>query len=374
MTYNQLLKKLRANTLDKETCIDYFNKISKTRSHISFSSKMIISLFKHKHDYIFKYLFDNGIIYSCYFDNDTINKISRNARKSVSLVYAINYPSILIREDNFVEKESFIYNKYTPEQKITLEYIYDLYHNLRFCDGKTQHPYNIYFAFNFHYLLKNEKTHFNFLKNKLIESKDNIERIKLYFFEFYYLFNKIPQTHVDFILNFFHKNNCLSSDNFIPQFLLNKHYLNYFLNNKFSINEFTTDFNSIIQKISAEDAIKVSKHIIHCLDTNFKYSIRNSVSLIYFFVLQSIFEKNGLFNFYINVLIDLVTQHDTNFECLCREFDYCTEYNPVNLDILLELNKDNQFKNLFDNKKKNLKIENKLISDYLHVQLNYEHF
>ncbi len=316
MTYNKFLKKMQSNSLDKQTCIDYFNNLSKTRSHISFSSKMIISLFKHKHDYIFKYLFDNGIIYSSYFDDDTINKLSKSARKSESLVYAINFPSMLIGKDNF------IYKQYTLEQKNTVDYIYHLYHNLRFCDGKLKHPYDIYFSF--YNPTEYKKLQFEFLKNKLIEYKHKIESIKLYFFDFYYLFNNVPKTHIELTLNFLHQHNSLSFDKLIPNFLSNKHYLNYFLNNKFSIKEFPTYFDETLEFLTLEEAKKLSKHIIDSLDTSFKYSISNSVSLIYLYVIDSLQQQNGLFNFYINILIDLVTQHDGDFECLCREFNYCT--------------------------------------------------
>lgn len=373
MTYNQLLKKMQSNSLDKQTCIDYFKNLSKTRSYISFSSKMIINLFKYKHDYIFKYLFDNGIIYSSYFDDNIINKLSRSARKSESLVYAINFPSILIYDkDSFMEKESFFYAKYTQEQKNTLKYISHLYHNLKFCDGKINHPYDIYFSF--YYPRDNKKLQFDFFKNKLIEYKDKIEHIKLYFFEFYDNFEKITDPLLEFILNFFHKNNCFSNSKLITRFLTNKYYLNYFLNNTFLIKEFPTDFNQYAKLFNTEDTIKISKHIIDCLDTNFKYSISNSLSLIYFYIIESLIQKDDLFNFYVNILLDLVIKHDTDFEYLCKEFNYCTEYNTLNLDILLELSKNQEFKQLFDKQKKSIKTENKLISDYIHIQLNQECF
>jgi len=373
MTYNQLLKKMQSNSLDKQTCIDYFNNLSKIRSHISFSSKMIINLFKYKHDYIFKYLFDNGIIYSSYFDDDTINKLSQTARKSESLVYAINFPSILIcKEDENTENESFIYDKYTQQQQNILKYISRLYQNMRFFDFKTYHPYDIYFCF--HYALEYKKSHFDIFKQKLNQNKYRIDSIKNYFFEFQHTFKKVPLPYFTYTLNFLHQNNILYFDYLECNFLSNKHYLNYFLNNQFSIKEFPSNFNESLLFLGAEKGVQVAKHIVNSLDVSFKYSISNSVSLIYFYVIESLLQKNGLFNFYINILLDLVMQHDTNFDCLCKEFNYCSEYNPLNLDILLMLSKNTEFKQRFDQQKKYLNIENQLISDYIQIQLNQECF
>ncbi len=365
--YKELEKSLVSNTLDQQSCIDFFTNYSITqkRSHIAFSSTMVVNFFRYKHSYIFKYLFEKGILYSTYIDQNVIQKLSKQHLKSEDFVYATNFPKFLFF------KNEHNYNQYTNEQKKIFSYIDNVYYKIKHL--KSDHPYSMFYFFkpnkehpihiNFEELSSNE-----FIK-KLHYSLHKIEYIKQYFFHFH--------THysVNLINDFFHfldKHNLLDFTKIYSKLLFNKHYYNYVVKNKISINFF--DFNSDFIKNTKLPYI-VAQNIISLLDTsskNFHY-FKKTCDYLYCYSVQTLSKNHENYQIYKNILPLFFITHKQYFIELFDITNNFPEKNTVK-QIFIDLYENQEFRELFKKYQDKINIKNTEISDFIYTYTNIKDF
>ncbi len=258
MNRKEFLTQLNSGNMDKETCIQYFTKLAENDVVIYFSTKLVASLFKHKHDYIFKHLFDHGILYFTYYYKSALYNLSKKHIQSESIVYAFCYPKLLLKNCTLNPHNKMIYKiysnlsnellfdsekcldndfifpnnySYNQQQKQAIKHIKSIYNKLCFYNfyksGKF-HPYSVYSlesSFN-----SNTISYFIEKLNFFIE---DIEKIK----KFIFLFkpNYLTQTHYSAFIDFLSEKNILSFDHIHVPFLSNKKYYNYCLKNGYTI-------------------------------------------------------------------------------------------------------------------------------------------
>ncbi len=369
-SFKEFEKALISQKVDKQSCIDFFIDISQKESHIAFSSKMVINLFRYKHDYIFKTLFDKGIIYSTFIDSVVLQRLSKESLKSESFVYAMNYPKFL-----FFQNEN-LYSKYTESQRITLNIIQNVYNKIK--RQQLAHPYSIYYfqktciennSGTFFFDDKNEFLSIYEFIQKIHSSKSHIESIKRYLFHFN---EKFPYEMIDSFLNYLVKYNLLSFDKIENNLLFNKNYFQYAINNKLKIKYFS--FNSNFMQNSYLP-LDTAKHIISLLD-NSPDNINNIKSIlrdISIYTIRNFIKNEKNYENYKNVLIYFFVIHKEYFNQLFMEMHNLVEKTAVT-QIFNDLYRDEQFRFIFNRNKDNMNIENNTILDFIHTYDNIANF
>lgn len=393
--HKEFLKKLNLGQIDRESCIQYFLNLAEEKLLISFSDNLIISLFKHKHDYIFKFLFDHGILYCSRFHNVSLSKIPKKYIESESFVYALCYPKFIFTDYSFHSdteiknvlsqflshsdvtfsaKEcldvnfSFPNNYcYNENQKKTIKHIQSVYDNIKFLNfyksGKI-HPYAIYYFKNW-----TSEPSVSYFIEKVNFYIEDIEKIKKFIFSFYPDYFK--KEHFSAFIDFLSEKNKLSFEKLVPELLINSKYYNYCLRNKFKIKHYRFDFHFIkSNKLHS----KLANRIIDLLDENYIFDTIYSITDNIFY------EPNDYdLNFYKNLLLKLFIKNENLFLSFFEHsVDKGSPFNQTYNDeeffnLFLILYTDNKFKSLFYQHLKNLNLI-PLIQDFLWIDHNISNF
>lgn len=397
MNRKEFLRQLNSGNMDKETCIQYFTKLAENEVVIYFSTKLVASLFKHKHDYIFKHLFDHGILYFTYYYKSALYNLSKKHMQSASLVYAFCYPKLLLKDyslnqnnkmiykiyynlsnellfdsekcldDNFVFPNNYSYNQ---EQKQAIKHIKSIYNKLCFYNfyksGKF-HPYSIYSI-----ATTCDANTIEYFIEKLNFFIDDIEKIKKFIFLFKPIY--LPQTHYSAFIDFLSEKNKLSFDHIHVPFLSNKKYYNYCLKNGYTIPYYHFQIGFVEDCIYI-DYKKFAHRIINLhgqdndLIYNTVYSITDNILLehddnleFYSQLLMKIFNSNE------NIFIDFFN----NF--VNKNINFYQKYsNEEIFKLFLKLYQNDHFYTLFFKHFEKIQLISE-ITDFLFMRDNISNF
>lgn len=366
--HKEFFKLLEKKQIDKKTCIDYFLKISKERSYISFSQKMVIGLFRYNHEYIFKFLFDQGILYSTHIDNITMIRLSKKAIQSEAFVYAINFPAFLLRNKLKISPE------YSKEQLITLEHINLIYYSIKKNNVRgIQHPYSIYCFFKDVSITNLIQKEIPLSKQQFIEkinnSKQNINSIKNYIFDFYE--SKLTNKQISAFLDYLNYNNLMSFKKIDPKLLFHKGYHNYIINHSFKLKSF--HFSSDFIETTFEP-LKTSQRILELLDTsesNSNYIFSNFLTIYVNLSRFNNFTQNSLkYSFFKQLLINFFIVNEHRFKELFNKFQSYIKCEHIFIDLYDDI----KFQNIFNKHLDHLSIHLDLINDFLNLRKNISNF